>query len=303
MLHRIEEALTQRFAQLPGPQTPPRLLDAMRHAVFPGGARIRPQLCLAVAAACGEDDAGLAEAAAVAVELLHCASLVHDDMPCFDDADTRRGQPSVHKAWGQPLALLAGDALIVMAFDALSSAGLEAGARRLARLPQLMAIVCRGVGAQGGIVGGQAWECESRVELGRYQQAKTGALFVAATTGGAIAAGQSPKPWQRLGECLGEAYQVADGIRDVLGDAIELGKPVGQDADHHRPSAAADLGLVGAVNYFRELMQEAVDSVPECPSRDRMRGIVLRESERLVPVAACEAAMRRGALARAQGVA
>lgn len=303
MLHRIEEALTQRFAQLPGPQTPPRLLEAMRQAVFPGGARIRPQLCLAVAAACGEDDAALAEAAAVAVELLHCASLVHDDMPCFDDADTRRGQPSVHKAWGEPLALLAGDALIVMAFDGLASAALAGSARRLARLPQLMATICRGVGAQGGIVGGQAWECESRVDLGRYQQAKTGALFVAATAGGALAAGQSPKPWQRLGECLGEAYQVADDIRDVLGDAALLGKPVGQDAEHHRPSAAADLGLAGAVTYFRDLMQEAVDSVPACPSRDGMRSIVLRESERLVPVGSYETALRRGAQARAQGVA
>ena len=293
MLNRIEEALERQFALENGPHTPPRLLAAMRHAVFPGGARIRPQLCLAVAGACGEDDPALAEAAAVAIELLHCASLVHDDMPCFDDADARRGQPSVHKAWGEPLALLAGDGLIVMAFEVLGRAAGRADARHLRnRLAPLIAVVGRGVGAREGIVGGQAWECEPRVELGRYQQAKTGALFVASTCAGAVAAGAPAAPWQRLGECLGEAYQVADDIRDVMGDAVQLGKPVGQDAQHGRPSAAAELGLVGALHYFRKLMQQAVDAVPECPSRSAMRKLVIRESERLVPQVACDRVMQ-----------
>ncbi len=288
MLNRIEQALAQHFAQLEGPHTPPRLLAAMRHAVFPGGARIRPQLCLAVAGACGNDDPALAEAAAVAIELLHCASLVHDDMPCFDDADSRRGQPSVHKAYGQPLALLAGDGLIVMAFEVLG----RAGAAHPKRLGPLVGAIGRGVGAQEGIVGGQAWECEPRVDLGRYQRAKTGALFVASTCGGAIAAGAPPAPWQRLGDCLGEAYQVADDIRDVMGDAEQLGKPVGQDAQHGRPSAAAELGLIGALHRFRQLMQEAVNAVPECTSRKAMRHLVLRESERLVPQVACDRVMQ-----------
>ncbi len=288
MLNRIEQALGRHFAQMEGVHTPPRLLAAMRHAVFPGGARIRPQLCLAVAGACGQDDPAMAEAAAVAIELLHCASLVHDDMPCFDDADSRRGQPSVHKAYGEPLALLAGDGLIVMAFEVLGRAGLA----HPERLGALIGAVGRGVGAQEGIVGGQAWECEPRVELGRYQRAKTGALFVASTCGGAIAAGAPAAPWQRLGECLGEAYQVADDIRDVMGDAEQLGKPVGQDAQHGRPSAAAELGLVGALHYFRQLMQQAVDAVPECASRTPMRKLVLRESERLVPQVACDRVMQ-----------
>lgn len=291
MLNRIEQALVQHFAHLEGPHTPPRLLAAMRHAVFPGGARIRPQLCLAVASVCGEDDPGLAEAAAVAIELLHCASLVHDDMPCFDDADARRGQPAVHKAFGEPLALLAGDGLIVMAFEVLARASVA----HPQRLAALIGAVGRGVGTQEGIVGGQAWECEPRVDLGRYQRAKTGALFVASTCGGAIAAGAPPEPWQRLGECLGEAYQVADDIRDVMGDAAQLGKPVGQDAQHGRPSAAAELGLVGALHYFRQLMQQAVDAVPECTSRIAMRQLVLRESERLVPQVACDRVMRGAA--------
>ena len=246
----------------------------MRHAVFPGGARIRPQLCLAVAKACGEDDAALSDAAAAAIELLHCASLVHDDMPCFDDADTRRGQATVHKAYGEPLALLTGDALIILAYQILA----QSGRQHPMRAVQLMSAISDGVGAPDGIVAGQAWECESRVELTQYQRAKTGALFVAATCAGALAAGVDPAPWRPLGETLGEAYQVADDIRDVMMQAEQLGKPSGQDAHHGRPSAAADLGLVGALDYFNRLMQTAVDSVPECESRAAMRQLVRMES-------------------------
>ena len=105
LINRIEAALEQHFSRTKTSTAPPRLMEAMRHAVFPGGARIRPQLCLAVAKACGEDDLALTNAAAVAIELLHCAALVHDDMPCFDDADMRRGQVTVHKQFGEPLAL------------------------------------------------------------------------------------------------------------------------------------------------------------------------------------------------------
>ena len=119
----IEQSLAAALALGEAPGCPPKLANAVRHAVFPGGARIRPQLCLAVAHACGNDDPLLADAAAVAIELLHCASLVHDDLPCFDDAPTRRGRASVHWAYGESLAVLAGDALIVLAFQTLGLAG------------------------------------------------------------------------------------------------------------------------------------------------------------------------------------
>jgi geranylgeranyl diphosphate synthase type II len=125
------------------------------------------------------------------------------------------------------------------------------------------------------------------VELSQYQRAKTGALFVAATCAGALAAGVDPAPWRKLGDTLGEAYQVADDIRDVMMQADQLGKPAGQDAHHGRPSAAADLGLVGALDYFNALMQTAVNSVPACESRAAMQQLVLSESERLVPPDAC----------------
>jgi geranylgeranyl diphosphate synthase type II len=284
MMTRIQAALDHELTQASSPSAPPRLMAAMRHAVFPGGARIRPQLCLAVAAACGEDAPALTNAAAMAIELLHCASLVHDDMPCFDDADTRRGQPTVHKVYGEPLALLTGDALIVMAYQVLA----RAGRQHPSRLAGLIDTVCIGTGAPDGIVAGQAWECENRVDLGQYQRAKTGALFVASTCAGAQAAGADPEGWRALGECLGEAYQVADDIRDVLMQADELGKPAGQDAQHGRPSAAADLGLVGAIDHFHGLMQAAIDSVPECLSRRAMRQLVLHESRRLIPQSTCD---------------
>lgn len=294
MTSRIEQALERSLNLADSPSAPPRLLAAMRHAVFPGGARIRPQLCLAVARACGEDAPELSNAVASALELLHCASLVHDDMPCFDDADTRRGVTTVHKQFGEPLALLAGDALIVLAYQTLA----VAGASHPARLAPLLLTLCQGTGAPDGIVAGQAWECEPRVQLGRYQRAKTGALFVASTCAGAQAAGADPLPWRELGDALGEAYQVADDIRDVMG-AHGLGKPMGQDAQHGRPSTAADLGLLGAVAYFRQLMQAAVDSVPACPSRDAMRQLVHCESERLLPQSACDSiAIKAGQAAR-----
>lgn len=254
-------------------------MAALRHAVFPGGARIRPQLCVAVAQACGEDDPTLTNAAAVAIELLHCASLVHDDMPCFDNADTRRGVATVHKVFGEPLALLCGDALIVMAYEALA----DAAERHPQRLSGLLRTVCQGTGAPHGIVAGQAWECESKVSLQRYQQAKTGALFVASTCAGALSAGADAQAWQALGTHLGEAYQVADDIRDVMLTSQQLGKPAGQDAHHHRPSAAADLGLRGAIDHFRHLMQQALHAIPDCPNRRFMRELVWHESERLLP--------------------
>lgn len=276
---RIEQSLAAALATGEQEGCPLKLAGAIRHAVFPGGARIRPQLCLAVAQACGDDDPGLSEAAAVSIELLHCASLVHDDLPCFDDAATRRGRASVHFAFGESLAVLAGDALIVLAFQALS----EGAVRSPQRLAPLLATIARGVGMPSGIVAGQAWECEPRVSLAQYQRAKTGALFVAATMAGAQACGVEPEPWRALGDCLGEAYQVADDIRDVAADPDLLGKPMGRDAALCRPSAAGQLGLDGAVRLFDALVERAISAIPPCPGAAQLRALVRAEAERLVP--------------------
>lgn len=285
---RIEQSLAAAMALGEAPGCPPKLAGAVRHAVFPGGARIRPQLCLAVAQACGNDDPLLADAAAVAIELLHCASLVHDDLPCFDDAATRRGRASVHYAYGESLAVLAGDALIVLAFQTLGLAASQSPQRMVA----VMGTIAQGVGMPHGIVAGQAWESESRVSLTAYQRAKTGALFVAATAGGAQAAGADPEPWRALGEWLGEAYQVADDIRDVSADPELLGKPVGQDVALGRPSAATQLGLGGAIEHFKHLIANASASIPECPGAAQLRALVQMESERLVPLSMAEALLQ-----------
>jgi len=277
---RIENTLADAVLQAEAAGAPPRLAAAMRHAVFPKGARIRPRLTLAVAGACGDDKPALASAAAAAIELLHCASLVHDDLPCFDNAETRRGKPAVHRAYGEPLAVLAGDALIVLAFQTLARAAPCAPER----LAGVIGAVGDGVGVPFGIVAGQAWECEPRADLSEYQRQKTGALFAAACVAGAAAAGApDPDCWRLLGDRLGEAYQVADDLRDAVEDADTLGKPVGQDKALGRPSAVLQLGLDGAVVRLKALAAAAVAAIPDCPGQEVLRGMILAEASRLLP--------------------
>jgi geranylgeranyl diphosphate synthase type II len=239
---------------------------------------VRPRLCHAVAGACGDDQPALTDAAAASIELLHCASLVHDDLPCFDAAATRRGRPSVHAAFGEPLAVLAGDGLIVLAFQTLARVPCAPD-----RLSTLLRVVGRSVGVPSGIVAGQAWECESQVDLAHYHRAKTGALFAAATVAGAAAAGADAEAWRMLGEKLGEAYQVADDIRDAAEDPEEMGKPGGQDVALGRPSAVTELGLDGAVHRLHDLVAAAIGAMPACPRGHELRALMLSEAKRLVP--------------------
>lgn len=280
---RIERALEAAVRRAQAAPSPARLSGALSHALFPGGARVRPQLCLAVAAACEEDLPALSDAAAASVELIHCASLVHDDMPCFDDADIRRGRPTVHVTYDEPLALLTGDALIVMAFEVLAHASAAAGAEAPHRLAGLIGTLARSTGMPGGLVAGQGWESEETIDLSPYHRAKTGALFVAATRMGALSAGADPMPWRTLGERLGEAYQVADDLRDAVSTPEELGKPAGQDNLHARPNAVAELGLDGAISRLESLLAEASDSVPECRGAVALRSLVAVQAKRLMP--------------------
>ncbi len=229
----------------------------MRHACFGGGARLRPWLCHAVNLAGGGSQEG-AGAPASAIEFLHCASLVHDDLPCFDDAAERRGQPSVHAAYGEPLAVLSGDALIVGAFQMLTTESVSP-----AHLPALLRCVADAVSASQGIIGGQAWECEPSVALARYHRAKTGALFEAAARCGAIVSGQAEERWAEFGALIGEAYQVADDLHDAL-EVRGTGKPAGQDQANGRPNAVLTLGLPNALERLEQLLDAAFDAVPEC---------------------------------------
>lgn len=275
---RIESALHAAIDTVAVPSCPPRLIAAMRHAVFPAGARVRPRLTLAVAAACGEEDPSVTDAAACAIEFMHCASLVHDDLPCFDDADVRRGVPTVHKAFGEPLAVLSGDALILLSFQTL---GLLAHAPQ--KLALLLMTVSRAVGAPSGIIAGQAWECEPKINLRHYHRAKTGALFGAAAIAGAASAGAEAEPWRMLGETLGEAYQAADDIRDACAEVEEIGKPIGKDVALGRPNAVIELGLAGAVARLDMLVGEAIASIPLCRGAADLRALVHHEAKRLLP--------------------
>jgi geranylgeranyl diphosphate synthase, type II len=281
---RIEAALKRAMRHCDTPSTPPTLRAAMRHAVFPGGARLRPNLCLSVAAACGATTDPEAQAdVAAAIELLHCASLVHDDLPCFDDASVRRGRPTVHAAYGEELAVLAGDGLIVLAFEVVAGARVAP-----AVVARLIRCVARGVGPGGGLVAGQAWESESSVGLHTYHQAKTGALFEAGARAGALLADADPsrvEAWATFGTRIGEAYQVADDLRDTLDDEASLGKPVGQDMVHNRPNACMTLGIDGALERLRKLLGQALETMPACSYPEHVSNWVEDLGARLYPCA------------------
>lgn len=276
---RIEQAMSTALQVAQSGAAPPRLGAALPYAVFPGGARIRPTILMSVALACGDDRPGLTDAAAAALELIHCASLVHDDLPAFDDADIRRGKATVHRAFGEPLAVLTGDSLIVLAFEVLARAGRDAPDRALS----LVSHLAMRTGMPFGICAGQGWESETSVNLGAYHRAKTGALFMAATQMGALAAGQDAEPWEELGARIGEAFQVADDLKDALLAPEDMGKPSGQDQMHGRPSAVAELGVKGAVDHLRAILGGAIASIPSCPGEAMLAQMVRAYAEKMTP--------------------
>ncbi|MEL6586324.1 MAG: polyprenyl synthetase family protein [Pseudomonadota bacterium] len=276
---RIEQAVDRALIRATRARPPGKLASALHHAVKPGGARIRPTISLSVAMACGDDQPAVADAAAAAIELIHCASLVHDDMPCFDDADIRRGKPSVHKAYGEALALLTGDSLIVLGFDVLGVAA-QTSPDRAGRLVGELA---RYTGMPHGICAGQGWESEAVIDLSTYHRAKTGALFTAATRMGAVAAGQDAEQWTELGARIGEAFQVADDLLDALAPEDVTGKPAGQDSLHDRPSAVSELGVDGAIRRLEDILSGAISSIPACPGEAMLAEMVRKTAERLTP--------------------
>jgi geranylgeranyl diphosphate synthase, type II len=267
----LELALKKALASAVHPACPPKFAAALQYAVFPGGARIRPKLAMAVTNACDVGQSPAAVAGACAIEFLHCASLVHDDLPCFDGAAYRRGKPSVHVEFGERIAVLVGDALIIQAFAVTADH------------PAITKIVAQSVGAPHGICAGQAWECESEIDLVKYQQAKTGALFAACTMVGAAAAGLDPQPWQAMGMLLGEAFQVADDLRDVAGVSGEIGKPTGQDAANGLPNMVSTLGYDGAVMHLENLLSRVVGAIPDCEGRVALAKQIETVSRAMVP--------------------
>jgi geranylgeranyl diphosphate synthase type II len=287
---RIDGAVRDALAHAASGACPPRLAQALPYAVLPGGARIRPTILMSVAMACGDDRPRLTDAAAAALELIHCASLVHDDLPAFDDAATRRGKAAVHLAFSEPLAVLTGDSLIILAFETLARAGVDDPARAL----RLVSHLARRTGMPFGICAGQGWESESQIDLRAYHHAKTAALFVAATQMGAIAAGKDPDPWEELGARIGAAFQVADDLRDALETQAQTGKPEGQDARLGRPSAVQEWGVAGAVRHLTDILAGAISSIPKCEGEAMLARMVRAYAEKMTPVGLTSQAARAG---------
>lgn len=169
--------------------------------------------------------------------------------------------------------------MIVLAFQALAGAG---DANRHV-LPLLLRTLARGSGMPNGIVAGQGWECEPRVALSTYHRAKTGSLFAAAAVAGAVASAANGAQWLEFGERMGEAYQVADDLRDVAAEDEEFGKPVGKDRALGRPNAVAEYGVDGATHQLQELIAGALSAIPLCAGAAELRAHILTESTRLLP--------------------
>lgn len=262
-------------AALPGEVVrPDRLLDAMRYSTLGGGKRLRPFLVVETARLFGVEGEGPLRAGA-ALEMIHCYSLVHDDLPAMDDDDLRRGRPTAHKAYDEATAILSGDALLTYAFDVMAG---EATHPDPAVRAALVLGLARASGL-GGMVGGQALDLEAERATApheaafvmRMQAMKTGALLLYGVEAGAIlgrASSAEREALRRYGVALGAAFQVADDILDTESDAATLGKAAGKDADRNKATLVAALGLDAAKRRRDALAEEAVAALEIFP-RDR----------------------------------
>ena len=269
-----ERVLDRLLATRPGEgeiARPRRLIDAMRHASLGGGKRLRPFLTIETAALfrVRREHALMAGAA---IECVHCYSLVHDDLPAMDNDDLRRGRPTVHKAFDEATAILAGDSLLTFAFDILARPETHPDAAIRIALVQGLA---RAAGI-GGMAGGQMLDlaaegrfgnkdaARTEPEIMRLQAMKTGAILKFACVAGAIL-GAAPKSAldsiARYGQALGQAFQIADDLLDVEGDTATLGKAAGKDAAHGKATLVDRLGRSGAHAKLSALVQEAAGTL------------------------------------------
>jgi farnesyl diphosphate synthase len=266
---------------------PQRLLAAMQHAALGGGKRLRPFLLVESAALFGADRE-TALLAGCALELVHCYSLVHDDLPAMDDDDLRRGRPTVHKAFDEATAILAGDALLTLAFDVMARPEVHPDASvRVALVLEL----ARASGL-GGMAGGQmldlaaegrfaAKRALSRPEIETLQAMKTGALLRFACRAGAILGQADDKALQsldRYAHAVGQAFQIADDLLDLESDAATLGKAAGKDADAGKATLVTALGPEGAHARLDALIVEAEDALAPFAAK----GDILRAAARFV---------------------
>lgn len=258
----VEDFLNRCFS---GREPYADIYDAMNYSLMAGGKRIRPVLTLETCRMCGGDVAA-ALPFACAVEMVHTYSLIHDDLPCMDDDDLRRGKPTNHKVYGEATAVLAGDALLTAAFEMMAEHrdGLDAG-----RVLEAMDCLSHAAGA-AGMIGGQMLDMEgekrplSLEELKLMQSLKTGALISAAAELGCILAGGSCAQRQAVREyaqCIGRAFQVRDDMLDVTSTDAVLGKPIGSDAENGKTTFVTALGLEGCAALIDELTGQAVQAL------------------------------------------
>ena len=276
----VEAHLNLRLSVLPESE----LADAMRYAVTGGGKRLRGFLVLEGAAL---HDVAQSDAigAASAIECIHAYSLVHDDMPCMDDDDLRRGKPTVHKKWDEAMAVLAGDGLQSFAFDLIADG--ELPAERKLTLSQTLA---QAAGA-AGMAYGQALDIAAETsgaplsldDITTLQSGKTGALIEWSAAAGPRMAGADPAPMLSYAKSLGLAFQIADDILDVEGDEAKTGKRLNKDADAGKATFVSHLGLDGARARARELVADAIDALSLYSAqadylRDAARFVISRDS-------------------------
>lgn len=276
---QIEQVLETALANKP--QLPEKLLRAMRYSALGGGKRVRALLCYAAAELC-QTEQKIADAGAAAVELIHAYSLVHDDMPCMDNDDFRRGKPSCHKQFDDATALLVGDALQSLAFEILSQPDLckEAkieGAKIQVALVQTLA----SASGMAGMAGGQALDLAAvglpltQEALENMHRLKTGALIQAAAKLGAANGNAAQQEAIKLyAENLGLAFQVVDDILDVEADSATLGKTAGKDALENKPTYVSILGLDAAKQHAKQLFEAALTAIePFGENAAHLRGL------------------------------
>jgi geranylgeranyl diphosphate synthase, type II len=244
---------------------PAEIHRAMRYSLFAGGKRLRPALCVAAGELFGAPETDVMPVAC-ALEMIHTYSLVHDDLPAMDDDDLRRGKPTCHKVFGEATAILAGDALLTLAFRVLADERAADPARRL----RIVAEIAAAAGTPGGMVAGQMLDMagEGRglaaEELDRLHAAKTGALLTASVVAGALsggADGEDVESLRRFGRALGLAFQIADDVLDVTASREQLGKTPGKDAAARKATYPALYGVEGSRARARAVLAEALDAV------------------------------------------
>jgi farnesyl diphosphate synthase len=286
---QIERALDALLVpeRLDGPgSTPERLIAAMRHGALNGGKRLRPFLLRETAAMLGVA-ADYTVAAAVSVELIHCYSLIHDDLPAMDNDDLRRGRPTVHKAYDDATAILAGDALLTLAFGHLG----EHGSTDPAIAARLVIELASGAGT-GGMVGGQMRDIEgetshlSETDIARMQAMKTGALIRAAVRMGAVLGSADRDTLGHLtayAEAAGRAFQLADDLLDVTASPESMGKATGKDSDLNKQTLVARIGVEAAQRHLGNMVHDAITALtpfgPEATTlREAARYFATREN-------------------------